>query len=46
VPANSTSFQVPTSLLIPGSDYQVCVATVGENGAVVVVENTFSTADQ
>ncbi len=46
VPANSTSFQVPTSLLIPGSDYQVGVATVGENENVVVVENTLSTANQ
>lgn len=44
VPANRASFQIPPSLLVPGSDYQVGVATVGENGNVVVVENTFSTA--
>jgi hypothetical protein len=45
LPANRTSFRVPSSLLVPGSDYQVGVATVGRNGNVVVVETTFSTPD-
>lgn len=44
VPADTTSFEVPPGLLTPGSDYQVGVATVGENGNVAVVETTFSTA--
>jgi hypothetical protein len=45
VPAGTTSFEVPTSLLIPGSDYQVGVATVGENGNIVFVETAFSTGN-
>jgi hypothetical protein len=45
VPADSTNFEVPPSLLVPSSDYQGGIATVGENGNIVFVENTFSTAD-
>jgi hypothetical protein len=44
VPANSTSFEVPNSLVTPGNDYQVGIATVGASGNVVVTETTFSTA--
>jgi hypothetical protein len=45
LPAHRTSFKVPSSLLVPGSDYQVGVATVGQNGNIVVVETTFATAE-
>lgn len=43
VPASQTSFEIPTSLLVPGADYQVGVWTVGTNGNVSVTETTFST---
>ncbi len=45
LPADVTSFEVPPGLLVPGSDYQVGVQTVGENGNIVAIEVTFSTAE-
>lgn len=45
LPAGTTSFEVPTVLLIPGSEYQVGIQTVGENGNIVAIESTFSTAE-
>lgn len=45
LPADQTSFEVPAVMLVPGADYQVGVATVAENGNVVFVETTFSTAE-
>ena len=41
----TTSFAVPSAIVVPSSDYQVGVASVHENGNVVFVETTFSTAD-
>ncbi|MBA3562641.1 MAG: fibronectin type III domain-containing protein [Gammaproteobacteria bacterium] len=45
LPPDVTSFEVPPSLLIPGADYQVGVATIARNGNIVFVEVEFSTAD-
>ncbi len=42
---DTTSFAVPGAIVVPASDYQVGVASVHENGNVVFVETTFSTAD-
>jgi hypothetical protein len=43
LPADVTSFSVPPTFVVAGSDYQVGVATVHENGNSVWVEATFST---
>ena len=45
LPASTTSFDVPEALLVPGADYQVGVAAVGDNGNITVTETTFSTAE-
>jgi hypothetical protein len=45
VPASQTSFEIPSSMLVPGASYQVGVWTVGTNGNITVVEVSFSTAD-
>jgi hypothetical protein len=45
LPASVTSFLVPEALIVPASDYQIGVATVHENGNVVFVEASFSTAE-
>ena len=42
---STTSFVVPSALVVPSSDYQVGVASVHENGNIVFSETTFSTAD-
>jgi hypothetical protein len=39
----TTSFAVPSALVVPSSDYQIGVASVHDNGNVVFVETTFST---
>lgn len=44
VPAHITSFEVPTSLLARGAQYQVGIAAVGSNGNIVSVEVQFSIA--
>jgi hypothetical protein len=41
----TTSFVVPAALILADSDYQVGIGAVHENGNVVFVETTFSTAD-
>lgn len=45
LPASDTSFDVPAALLVPGAEYQVGIAAVGENGNITVTETTFSTAE-
>jgi hypothetical protein len=45
LPAGVTSFEVPAALVVAGSDYQVGVASVHENGNVVFVEVQFSTVE-
>jgi hypothetical protein len=45
LPPHATSFRVPASFLKPGSEFQVGVHTVGENGNIVAVESAFTTAD-
>lgn len=42
--AGATSFAVPAALLVPEGEYQVGVATIGDNGNVVFVELNFTTA--
>lgn len=44
-PAGVTSFDVPASLLVPGADYQVGVAAIGDSGNTVFTEVEFSTAE-
>jgi hypothetical protein len=43
LPPEATSFLVPAEWLMPGSEYQVGVATVAANCNVVFVESTFRT---
>lgn len=43
VPASQTSFEIPSSMLAPGADYQVGVWSVAMNGNVSIAETTFST---
>ena len=45
VPASQNRFAVPASMLVPGSEFQVGVGSVAQNGNVVFSEITFSTAD-
>jgi len=45
LPPEATSFEIPAGLLIGGNDYQVGIQTVAENGNIVAVEVTFSTAE-
>ena len=45
VSRETTSFVVPTALVVPHSVFQVGVASVHENGNVVFSETAFSTAD-
>lgn len=40
-----TSFRIPASLMVPGGEFQVGVHTVAENGNIVAVESTFTTAE-
>lgn len=44
-PADVTSFGVPASLLVPGADYQVGVAAIGDTGNIVFAEVEFSTTE-
>jgi hypothetical protein len=44
LPAGTTRFEVPASLVAGGADYQVGIATVASNGNVVFSEIQFSTA--
>jgi hypothetical protein len=45
LPPNVTSFRVPAWFLRPGSEFQVGVHTVAENGNIVAVESVFTTAE-
>jgi hypothetical protein len=45
LPANATSFDVPAAFMLPGSQYQVGIAAVGENGNITVVETIFTTGE-
>ncbi len=45
LPPGATSFQIPSRLLPAGSEFQIGVLSVAENGNVVVVESAFTTAD-
>ncbi len=45
LPAGATSFRIPGSLLPAGSEFQVGIHSIAENGNIVVVESAFTTAD-
>lgn len=45
VPGSQTSFEIPSSMLAAGADYQVGVWTVATNGNVSIAETTFSTVN-
>jgi hypothetical protein len=45
LPGNATSFDVPAAFMQPGSDYQVGISAVGQNGNISVVETVFTTSD-
>lgn len=40
-----TSWRIPAVLMVPGGEFQVGIHTVGENGNIVAVETTFTTAE-
>jgi hypothetical protein len=43
--ADVTSFRIPASLMVSGGEFQIGIHTVAENGNIVAVESTFTTAD-
>jgi len=45
LPPGATSFSIPRRLLPAGSEFQVGIHSVAENGNIVVVESAFTTAD-
>ena len=45
LPPDATSFRIPARLLPAGSEFQIGIHTVAENGNIVAVESTFTTAD-
>ena len=45
LPPGATSFRIPARLLPAGSEFQIGIHTVAENGNIVAVESTFTTAD-
>ena len=45
LPPGATSFRIPARLLPAGSEFQVGIHTVAENGNIVAVESTFTTAE-
>jgi hypothetical protein len=45
LPGDATSFDVPAAFMLPGSEYQVGIAAVGENGNITVVESIFTTGE-
>jgi hypothetical protein len=45
LPPGATSYRIPASLLPPGSEFQIGVHSVAENGNLVVVESAFTTAE-
>jgi hypothetical protein len=45
LPPGATSFSIPRRLLPAGSEFQVGIHTVSENGNIVAVESAFTTAD-
>lgn len=45
LPPNVTSFRVPASFLLAGSEFQVGIHTVADNGNIVAVESAFTTAE-
>ncbi len=44
LPRGVTSFAVPDGILLPGTEYQLAIGTVGETGNVSYVETSFTTA--
>jgi hypothetical protein len=45
LPPGATSFSIPRRLLPAGSEFQIGVHSVAENGNIVVVESAFTTTD-
>jgi hypothetical protein len=45
LPPHVTSFRVPAAFMRPGSEFQVGVHTVADNGNIVAVESAFTTAE-
>ena len=45
LPPGATSFRIPARLLPAGSEFQIGIHSVAENGNVVVVESAFTTAE-
>lgn len=45
LPAGTTRFDVPASMLSPGAEYQIGIGAVAENGNIVFSESQFSTAE-
>ena len=45
LPPHVTSFRVPAAFMRPGSEFQVGVHTIADNGNIVAVESAFTTAE-
>ena len=43
LPATATSFAVPDGFLMPGTEYELAIGTVGADGTISVVETSFTT---
>lgn len=46
LPASSTSFSIPDGFLLPDGEYELGVATIGQNGNISFIEASFITAAQ
>jgi hypothetical protein len=44
LPGSATTFAVPEGFLLPGTEYQLAIGTVSDEGNVSFVETTFTTA--
>lgn len=45
LPSDTTSFEVPSAMLVPGAEYQIGIASVAESGNLVFTELQFSTEE-
>ena len=45
LPPDATSYRIPARLLPAGSEFQIGIHSVAENGNIVVVESAFTTAE-
>jgi hypothetical protein len=46
LPASVTTFAVPDGFLLPGTQYQLAIGNVSNDGNISFVETTFTTAEK